>query len=208
MTSRPTRQAAQHPTPGESGGAVPLVDGRICGACNVCCVVPKIDEPALQKLPGCRCPNAVDDGSCAIYDDRPLTCRNFYCGWRLVDWVDERLRPDQSGIFIRLTGDKELVTGEYPFAMVVTALSRGSLSAPGLADTVLKAINAGIAAYLVVPGPPGYTSCRTPLNRALREPAARQDVPTILATLSELHAKAQAQLSKTRPVILTIYGQK
>jgi len=183
-----------------------LVDGRGCGACNVCCVVPKIDEPALQKLPGCRCPNALDDGSCAIYDERPQTCRSFYCGWRLLDWVDDRLRPDRSGIFIRLTGDKALVTGEYPFAMMVTALSRNSLNAPGLVETILTAINAGIATYLVVPGPPGYTSCRMPLNRALREVAARHDAPAVLASLGELHSKTEANIGKTRPVILTVHG--
>ncbi len=121
-TIQTARPAVEHQTSGEHRMALHLVDGRVCGACNVCCVVPKIDEPALQKLPGCRCPHALSDGSCAIYDERPQTCRSFYCGWRLLDWIDERLRPDQSGIFIRLTGDKSLVAGKHPFAMMVTVL--------------------------------------------------------------------------------------
>jgi hypothetical protein len=179
-----------------------VVAGRECGACNVCCVVPKIDEPALRKLPGCRCPNALADGSCAIYDERPQTCRDFYCGWRQMDWIDERLRPDQSGIFIRLTGDKALVTGEHPFAMMVTVLSPDRLNAPGLVETVLTAVNAGITSYLIVPGPPGYTSCRMPLNRALQEAAANNDKQFLLASLRELHARTQANMGKTRPVIL------
>ena len=181
-----------------------LVPGRECGDCNVCCVVPKIDEPALQKLPGCRCPNALGDGSCAIYEQRPRTCRDFYCGWRLANWIDERLRPDQSGIFIRLTGDKELAAGEYPFAMVVTVLGRDHLSAPGLVETILTAINAGIASYLVVPGPPGYTSCRMRINRALRAVAARNDKPAVLASLGELHARTEANMDQTRPVVVRI----
>jgi hypothetical protein len=49
--------------------------------------------------------------------------------------------------------------------MIVTVLGADKLSAPGLVETIRTAVNAGIAAYMVVPGPPGYTSCRMPLNR-------------------------------------------
>jgi hypothetical protein len=182
-----------------------LVAGRGCGACNVCCVVPKIDEPALQKLPGCRCPNAAGDGSCAIYEQRPRTCREFYCGWRLADWIDERLRPDQSGIFIRLTGDPSLVSGKYPFAMTVTVLGPDCFGTAGFVETILTAINAEIATYLIVPGPPGYTSLRIPLNRLLCAAAARNEKPAILSSLKELHARTQPHMSETRPVILRTF---
>ncbi len=182
-----------------------LVAGRECGSCNVCCVVPKIDEPALQKLPGCVCPNALGDGSCAIYEQRPRTCRDFYCGWRLADWIDERLRPDQSGIFIRLSGDPSLATGKYPFSMMVTVPAPDRFSAPGLVETVLTAINAELATYLIVPGPPGYTSLRIPLNRLLRSAAARNEKPAVLSSLRELHARTQIRMSKTRPVILSTF---
>jgi hypothetical protein len=183
-----------------------LVAGRVCGSCNVCCVVPKIDEPALQKLPGCRCPNAVGDGSCAIYEQRPRTCRDFYCGWRLADWIDERLRPDQSGIFIRLTGDKTLAAGKHPFAMMVTVLRSDRFNAPGVVETLLTAINAEIATYLIVPGPPSYTSFRIPLNRLLRVAAAGNEKPAVVSFLGELYARTQTRMSETRPVILRNHG--
>ena len=39
----------------------PLVPGRECGTCNVCCVALTINEPALQKAQGYRCRNAQPD---------------------------------------------------------------------------------------------------------------------------------------------------
>jgi hypothetical protein len=103
----------------------------MCGGCNVCCVVPRIDEPALQKLPGCRCRNALSNGECAIYEMRPQTCRSFFCGWRLLSWVDARLRPDRSGVFIRLTEDEGLLSGSRRFALMVTVLNHEGLNASG-----------------------------------------------------------------------------
>jgi len=190
----------------EPAVALSLVAGRGCGACNICCVVPKIDEPALRKLPGCRCPNSVGDGSCSMYEQRPRSCRDFYCGWRLAGWIDERLRPDQSGIFIRLTGDKTLAAGKYPFAMMVTVLGPDRFNTPGVVETILTAINAGIATFLIVPGPPGYTSIRTPLNRLLRVAAARNEKPAVVSFLGELHARTQTRMSETQPVILSNHG--
>jgi len=180
-----------------------LVPDRTCGSCNVCCVVSKIDEPALQKLPGCRCRNALSNGACAIYAARPETCRGFFCGWRLLSWVDERLRPDHAAVFIRLTKDEKLVLGPHQFALMVTVLSREGLNAPGLAETIIAAIGERIDTYLVVPGPPGYTSCRKWINAALGEAVKRKDAMALGKLLREQYAEAVTKLDQTRPVILT-----
>ena len=58
-----------------------VLPGRDCGSCNVCCVALTIDEASLKKPQGYRCKNAQPDNSCAIYADRPRTCRDFNCGW-------------------------------------------------------------------------------------------------------------------------------
>ena len=67
-----------------------LVPGRDCGTCNVCCVALTINDPALKKVQGYRCPNTLPDKSCAIYESRPRTCRTFYCGWRRLKWIKDR----------------------------------------------------------------------------------------------------------------------
>ncbi len=54
-----------------------LVAGRTCGACYVCCVALTIDDPALQKVQGYRCRNALPSDGCAFYEARPDTCRTF-----------------------------------------------------------------------------------------------------------------------------------
>jgi hypothetical protein len=183
---------------------VSLVPDRTCGSCNVCCVIPKINESAL--LPGYRCRNALSNGGCAIYETRPETCRNFYCGWRLLPWIDERLKPDQSAVFIRLTNDEKLLVGCHRFALMVTILSREGLGAAGLVETIITSIKAQIDTYLIVPGPPGYTSCRSWLNDALGEAVKRADVLALKSLLDEQYAEALTKLNETRPVVLTAYA--
>jgi hypothetical protein len=180
-----------------------LVPERTCGSCNICCVVPKIDEPELQKLPGCRCRNALTSGVCAIYETRPTVCRNFFCGWRLLPLVNERLRPDQSAVFIRLTKEKTLLVGPQRFALMVTVLSREGLNAPGLVEAIITSIDSQIDTYLVVPGSPGYTSCRKWLNETFGEAVKLNDAIRIKSLLEEQYAEVLSKLIETRPVVLT-----
>jgi Fe-S-cluster containining protein len=183
-----------------------LVVGRSCGSCNVCCVVPTIDDPALQKLPGYRCDNAQPGGACDIYETRPRTCRAFFCGWRRLDWIADGLRPDASGVFVRLATEGEFATAPGGFAVMVTLLDGESLKAEGLADTVAAAIRADLDAYLIVPGRPGYTSSRVPLNAVLGDIARRMDKAEILRTLERLRGAALARSAETRPVILASHA--
>jgi hypothetical protein len=179
-----------------------LVPDRVCGDCNVCCIVPKIDEPALQKLPGCRCPNAQPDNACAIYPTRPGACRNFYCGWRRFAFVDARLRPDRSSVFIRPTSDNKLALGPKGYAVIITLLDREALGATGLVATIFAALGAGLDAYLVVPGPPGYTSGRKRINEALGDAVARSDARAVGALLAEQYEEVRAGIDRTRQVVL------
>lgn len=183
-----------------------LVAGRSCGTCNVCCVVPTIDEPALQKLPGYRCHNALPSGACAIHAARPRTCREFFCGWRALKWIGEGLRPDASGVLVRLVKEATLVQGLERSAVTFTLLDDASLQAPGLAEAIAAAIHADVSTHLIVPGPPGYASSRVRLNEALGEAVRQRDKPALLRTLGELRAEAQATAT-TRPVILASHAE-
>jgi hypothetical protein len=77
----------------------PPIQGRSCGDCIACCVVPKIDTPELRKPEGVVCPNCTGKG-CAIYDRRPAVCHDFNCGWKRIASMPAEARPDQSGIMI------------------------------------------------------------------------------------------------------------
>lgn len=57
-----------------------------CGECGVCCTLLAIEE--LGKPAGPACEHL--QGGCAIYDDRPSSCRGFHCLWL----KSERLTPE------------------------------------------------------------------------------------------------------------------
>ena len=175
-----------------------LVAGRECGSCNVCCVALTINDPELQKLQGHRCPNALPDNSCAIYATRPQTCRTFNCGWRRFKWIRETLRPDSSGVLVRL--HMEVSNGTQSLGVVFTLLTNAALKADGLAETVAAGVLADIPVYLHVPGPPGYTASQVRINEALQHAVLTKDKPALLQALRRIRAIGRS--ARHEPIVL------
>ncbi len=77
---------------------LPLVtQDRTCGPCTACCTTHAVYE--IRKPAGQQCRHTCDQG-CAIYADRPESCRTFECLWlmgRVIEG-DERRRPDRLGL--------------------------------------------------------------------------------------------------------------
>ena len=71
---------------------------RTCDGCNMCCYIPGINEPTLQKKEWVMCHNCDVGVGCKIYEDRPTPCRTFECSWikgeTPVEW-----KPDKVGFF-------------------------------------------------------------------------------------------------------------
>ncbi len=178
-----------------------LVPGRACDGCNVCCVALTIDDPELQKVQGYRCIHARRDNGCGIYAQRPRTCRAFHCGWRLLKWVREPLRPDRSGVLVQLQGEIEPTDGAKHLGVTFTLLTRAALQADGLAESVAAAVAAGIPVFLAVPGPPGYTSARAKINAELEDAVARKDKAGVLRILRELYRTGRA--GDRRRIVIT-----
>ncbi len=167
-----------------------LVPGRSCGSCNVCCVALTIDDPALRKAQGFRCRNAQADNGCAIYANRPETCRTFYCGWRLLRWLPDALRPDQTKVLVQLLEEPD-AAGTMGYSLVFTMLTRAGLAADGLAESVAAAIRAEIPTYLTIPGPPGFTSSQGKINEVFEEAVRAKNKAGMLALLREAYAKGK-----------------
>ena len=148
---------------------IQVLADRECGSCNICCVALTIDDPELQKPQGYRCRNTQRDGSCVIYPTRPQTCRAFNCGWRVLRFVRQNLRPDRSGVLIRLHNEVSSKTGATTTGIIVGLLTTASLKAEGLAETIAAAVAGNFPVYITVPGPPGYTNSVARINDAVAD---------------------------------------
>jgi len=168
-----------------------LVAGRTCGSCNVCCIELTIDDPELQKVQGYRCPHSQRDNSCGIYATRPHSCRIFYCGWRRLKWIRESLKPDQSGVLVRLHGYISKKDGTKHLGVEFTLLNAAALKAEGLAESVAAAVAGGVPVYLSIPGRPGYTYAQARIDGVLRDAVHAKDKPAVLRILREARAKGQ-----------------
>jgi hypothetical protein len=181
------------------GAATELVPGRDCGPCNVCCVALTIDDPELQKLQGYRCRHTTPDHGCAVYATRPQTCRTFHCGWRRLKWVRQTLRPDISGVLVRLHYEVSK-SGARHLGVIFSLLTNASLKAEGLAESVAAAVAAGIPVHLHVPGPPGHTAGQARINEVLQDAVRAKDKAAVLRILRQ--ARAHGRHGDHRPIVL------
>lgn len=72
--------------------------GRECGTCTACCSALPIHELSKPARQACL---HVGRGGCGQYEQRPASCREFFCGWMRGELpADERYRPDQLGVLV------------------------------------------------------------------------------------------------------------
>ena len=70
------------------------IASRPCGGCTACCTVLEVSE--LKKPLGITCAMVGENG-CKCYSERPKSCRDYLCGWKLGHGNDAS-RPDLCGI--------------------------------------------------------------------------------------------------------------
>ena len=76
----------------------PILSGRACGSCTLCCKVLGIIELGSPQGQWCR---HCDIGrGCRIYDERPSECRSFHCGYLIWPMTDEHWFPARSKMVI------------------------------------------------------------------------------------------------------------
>ena len=168
-----------------------LIPGRDCGGCNACCVSLTIRDPDLFKPEGYRCRHALRDNSCAIYPTRPQTCREFQCGWRLLKWVRAELRPDRSGVLVRLRGLAATADAPRQMGVVFSLLDGRAPKAEGLAESVAAAVAAGLPTWVHIPGPPGFTGARTRIDEVRAHAVMTKDREAVLQVLRDCRAQGR-----------------
>ncbi len=159
----------------DTGGMA--VPERRCGECDVCCVVPLIADPALQKPAHQQCRNLVKGAGCAIYQWRPSTCRNWLCGWRLMPELEDAWRPDRSGVL--LFPETSSLPGYRTMGFKFHVASPAVLAAAPVLNRLCGLIAATTPVWLAV----GRHPTKIFLNPVLAPLIAAGDAAAISATL-------------------------
>jgi hypothetical protein len=97
-----------------------------CGGCRACCIAMGVKE--LDKPTWGPCEYLSTTG-CAIYRDRPQSCKGFYCSFLMGDTpADPKYRPDNLGILICLEWGQTCIGLRAPI-VVCYELHPGAFSA-------------------------------------------------------------------------------
>ena len=142
-----------------------LVAGRECGACTVCCTVPTINKPEIQKLSGATCRHCTGAG-CAVYETRPPICRSYYCAWRTVEIFDDSWRPDKSGVmpYVETEGISDAFDLSTGIGLMLVGNPLKTVRQRWFQDFVTTGIMNSVPLFLSLPGPRGYQAATVSLN--------------------------------------------
>lgn len=80
------------------GEAVPLVAGRSCAGCTMCCKLLGIE--ALEKPRLTLCEHCTVGKGCGIYEERPVECADFYCAWLVNPNLGDEWRPRDAKMMV------------------------------------------------------------------------------------------------------------
>ena len=169
-----------------------LVANRECGKCTVCCKVLTIDDPQLQKLPGVMCPNCKNGSGCQVYDTRPDPCRGFFCGWRHLGELDDKWRPDKSGVMLRFQSPPPGYQGPG-FQFLVFGYK--DAVTPQFVNYLMHLVARRIPVFLAMRGPDGFSDVGAFMNDHLG-PAGRDRNAFVKIVRGALEAMSKNQFER------------
>jgi hypothetical protein len=140
----------------------------------------KIKDPQLRKDAQVPCPHLVAKG-CGIYENRPLVCRSFLCGWRLMPELDASWRPDMSGVMLLPLPEAQvpkLYRAAGPGWVLVISDAKKAIT-PGLARLAAAMVKRRTAVFLSVMTP------RIQMNEQLEKVA--DDLDGMLRVLNQAY---------------------
>lgn len=183
-----------------------MVPGRECGSCNICCIIPAIDRPDIQKISGATCRNCTASG-CAIYEARPEVCQSYYCGWRRLEMIDADWRPDLCGVLVEL--DVGTIPPQYSanFGLVLILVGNPlrTVSEPRFLDFVARCVAGNMMVSLGLPGPHGKQSAQLPLNTKPMMEATRRSRTEVRLLLEKILKRLSGH--EFIPYVMENHGQ-
>ena len=171
-----------------------LVQDRVCGACTVCCRELTLDDPALRKPAAVPCVHCVPARGCAVHASRPATCREWHCGWRLLPWLAEALRPDLSGLLVLVEAGEAPGQGALVFNVVPAGAADGAraLASRAALDVLGALVREGVPVFLGVKDAAGRHGVRLALNAALGAVAQGPDGDALRRAVLRIHVEGLA----------------
>lgn len=121
----------------------PVLPGRECGACTICCTVLRVDSPDFRKPEDTPCRHLGTQG-CTIHAVRPDICRTWFCAWRRVEGMAEEARPDRSGLLVSLNFERAPRNCFEAVSLTVRLLPGSDAISNGIAAAVLDALCDGL----------------------------------------------------------------
>jgi hypothetical protein len=181
-----------------------LVPGRECGECLVCCIVPPIDKPEIQKLSSSACRHCAH-GGCDIYEARPPVCRSFYCAWRRTVQLPDDWRPDKSGIFAEIEIKVAPPFQPLGFSLMLVGDPLKIVRRPDFIDFVAGNVCNNIAVFMGLPGLKGKQGARLLLNtRELLAAIAAQSRTQVKDVLENMLSRLAAH--EPAPLVIVNKG--
>ncbi len=162
-----------------------LVPDRDCGGCMVCCIEPAIHDPALEKPAGVACVNCVGN-ACAIYPVRPKVCRDYFCMWRRLPFLDAEWRPDLSGVMITEAADASGTPNNFAVELIITG-PHDLIETERFAGLVAGFLASGTGAFLNIPGAPGEPARQTRLQDWVFPAVEARNLAGVIAGIRECY---------------------
>ncbi len=148
-----------------------LVPDRACGECSVCCEYFEIDTAEIRKPRDVLCPHCIRPAGCGIYDSRPPVCREWHCGWRRLESLDWRWRPDRSGVLVEAVGIGAALTA----VRFVIVGGPEAIGWPPLVEYAAELGSLGVPVLLAARGKLGHVLGMMRLNDRLTSAAQSRD---------------------------------
>lgn len=168
----------------------PVLPGRVCGECSVCCVEMEIDDPELSKPDYQPCVHLMTGRGCAIQDRKPRTCRTWFCGWRFLH-LSDAVRPDRCGVMLAPEPGAPPGFEKGGLRVVLVDGDRHGLLNDELLDLLARCVTGGVPIFLSYGN--GRFAKRALINEPARPAIAASDKPLLVETLySLLDAMAEA----------------
>ncbi|HEY4077648.1 MAG TPA: hypothetical protein VGM26_12040 [Rhizomicrobium sp.] len=162
------------------------IPGRECGGCTVCCVVLAIDDPQLKKAEDVPCEHMRVGKGCVIHDYLPVSCRNWYCGWRFLN-LSDAMRPDQSHVLLVPEVGSAAGYEKGGLKIVLAEDEVEALFQDEFLNLISRCVAGGIPIFLH--RGTGMSAKRWLVNEPLKNAVAQGDRAVVIAILRDGHAQ-------------------